>query len=156
MCVGTFAGVVSEDWLLVCTFQHLAQWNVRLIPFEDEEAALFEDAETLGEPCCDCIVPIVIEQGRLIACRACLGIETAVYVGKLALSRIAQQVRRVKHNHGKGIIRVFHASEVSYHIRFHFKVSSIAKRCLNISYILEQYTRVVFVKVEHLASTTSV
>jgi len=38
MGVGTFAADMTEDWLMFCQFQHLRNFDVRLVPLKDKEA----------------------------------------------------------------------------------------------------------------------
>lgn len=35
-------------------------------------------------------------------------------------------MRRVKHNHRKGFIRIWHIGKIAQHVRFDFKMSPIA------------------------------
>ena len=65
-------------------------------------------------------------------------------------------MRRVEHDHSKAVVRVRHIGKVCLHIGFDFKMSPIAEGSFHVSDVLKQYTRVVFVEVEHLATTTSI
>lgn len=38
MGIGTLAGLMSEDWLLVCQFKYLGNLDVGFVPLEDKEA----------------------------------------------------------------------------------------------------------------------
>ena len=141
MSVGTFAGDMPEDWFCRCEFENFRYFDVGLVPFEDEEATRLQYSETFCKSLGQQITPIRFK----------------ISVFYFLPSRtIDFQVRRVEHDHCKAVVRVRHIGKVCLHIGFNLKVSPIAEGCFHVSDVLEQYTRVVFVEIEHLAATTGI
>lgn len=149
MCVRSLPRYVSEYWFLWCELEDFRYPDVSLVPLEDKETARLQHSETLFKPLAEHITPIGVQCAIFDVLPPCR-------FGALFGFAITQKVGRVEHDHSKTVIRVRHAGKVCLYIGLNLKVPPIAKGCFHCSDVLEQDSGVVLVKVEHLATATSV
>ena len=112
----TRTATVAKDRLMVCKFQNLADWYVRLIPFENKKTSIFKNSETFRKALGQGISPLSIQMTVLYHLPAC----------QFLLTICPFQVRRVKHYKRERTITELHRAEITQHIRLNLKVSAVA------------------------------
>lgn len=134
---------VSEQRFMAGQLQHFCRADLILTPFEHQNAARFQNPETLPETGLQILLPS-------------LPVQFSVFLGQPGRFPGVNQVRRVEHDKAKRPVTERHGPEVSDDIRLDFQSAPVAKRVCFLPAVHEHHVRMAAVKPEHAGAAAGI